>query len=101
MEKTMKTFTVELWAHQEAGDAKIVTLPDDMSIDPDNRNTLCTLSRFLMKFSNGSKVQDYQGRPLSNGDVVRIGNRRFCMLVGRSKKDDTMDYHVLELGRIP
>lgn len=105
----MKKFTVELWAQQDLGHVEEVTLPDDIVIDPNDRNTLCLLSRLIVKYTNGSRTPDskYQKRPLSNGDVVRVGQRRFCILSPKRQVDfkvpqevDVEDYFVLELGRV-
>lgn len=99
----MKTFTVELWACQEVGETKLVTIPwtEDLSIDPDNKNTICVLARHLMKFTNGSRSNDstYRDRPLSDGDVIRVGKRRFCILPERfPRKQTIIEYCALELG---
>lgn len=103
----MKTFTVELWAAQDQGHVESVTLPEDVNVDPDNRHTLHIVSRFLIKYTNGSRTpgSEYQKRPLLNGDVFRIGNRRFCIISGHIKNKDELhtwqnEYHVLELSKM-
>ena len=94
----MKTFTVELWAQLDLGHMEDVTLPEDIEVDPNNPNTICVLSRMLVKYTKQAE-NGYQKRPISNGDVVRVGNRRFCIFVPNYQNDQK--YYVLELSKVP
>jgi hypothetical protein len=104
----MKTFIVELWANQDLGRIDEISVPEDLVIDPDNKNTLCILSRYLIKHTNGLRTPEstYQNRPLLMGDVFRVGSRRFCILSPKKSIDykipqesEVQDYFVLELSK--